>query len=200
MASASVRFANLAATPSRNVQFKGWNRFDQKAFEQANIWRQINAMGGLSLICPGHRYDSPPSVKMPPQGKRYAKIGSLLYNPILATGVDIPIPFQQGNLYVQAGYDGCIVSTVFQYTGTGFNEASGDLTWRISINQRYAKDYSKVVTQIGSLQTPYNINSGQILVQSGNWIQIWVNIAPGAVGNLTGGTILGAVFGWWWPR
>lgn len=200
MASASTSILNLAATPRRNVQCQGYNQWDAAIRAEERIWEYINAGGGLSLICPGHKYEAPPWVKMPAQGKRFAKIGSLLYNPVLADGTNRVIPFAQGNLFVPDGYDGCIVSTVFQYTGTGFNEASGDLTWRISVNQRWVKDYSNVLTSIGSLTTPYNINSGQILVQSGSWLRTWVEIAPSAIGNLTGGTILAALFGWWWPR
>ena len=198
-----------AILPGRNKSFQcqaPWNAYDKALDRESVIWLRINEYGGLQAICPGHKYDFPPWVKMPPQGKRYSKIGSLAYNAVLADGTDRLIPFTQGQGYsaggmlVPEGYDGCIVSVVFGYTGTGFNEASGDLTWRIQINQRYAKDYSKVTTTIGSLNTPYNINSGQILVQSGNLVQILVNISPGAIGNLAGGTILGAIFGWTWPR
>ncbi len=193
----------------RDLSFQcqsGWNRFNAALDHQARLWCSINEHGGLQAICPGHKYVDPPWVKMPPQGRRYAKVGSLAYNAVLADGNDHLIPFTQGvgyangGMLVPEGHDGCIVSVVFGYTGTGFNEGSGDLTWRIQINQRWAKDYSKVTTQIGSLQTPYNINSGQILLQTGNLVQVFVNISAGAAGNLAGGTILGAIFGWTWPR
>ena len=176
------------------------NQFNGMLDSECQLWDWINQHGGLSAICPGKKYVDPPWVKMPSQGKRYSKIGNLAYSNLIADGNDHLIPFTNGAFYIPQSHDGCIVSTVFQYTGTGFAEGSGDLTWRIKINQRYAKDYGKVVTQIGSLQTPYNINSGQILVQSGNLIQIFVNIATSASGNLNGGQIIGAVFGWTWPR
>lgn len=176
------------------------NQFNGMLDSEAQLWDHINRCGGLSIVCPGKKYIDPPWVKMPPEGKRFAKIGNLAYSAGIADGNDHLIPFTNGAFFIPQAHDGCIVSTVFQYTGQGFNEASGDLAWRIKINQRYAKDYGNVVTQIGSLTTPYNINSGQILVQSGNLIQVFVNIATSAAGNLNGGQILGAVFGWTWPR
>lgn len=176
------------------------NQFNGMLDSEAQLWDYINRCGGLSALCPGKKYIDPPWVKMPPQGKRYAKIGHLAYSPAIADGNDHLVPFTGGSFFIPQAHDGCIVSTVFQYTGQGFNEASGDITWRIQINQRYAKDYGKVITQIGSLTTPYNINSGQILVQSGNLIQIFVNIPATAIGNLNGGQIIGALFGWTWPR
>jgi hypothetical protein len=46
--------------------------------------------------------------------------------------------------------------------------------------------------------TPYNINSGQIILLSNQLVQYFVNIAPTA--NLNGGRILVGLFGWYWPR
>lgn len=166
--------------------------------QQTVLWKQILAAGGLAYLCPGHKYDVPPWVKMPPQGKLFMKLGRL--DLPAADGIDHEIPFQQGEFYVPDGYDGAIRTVVFQYTGQGFNEASGDLTWRIKINQRYAKDYSNVVTQMGSLTNPVGPNAGAILVQSHDNIQVIINRSVASAGNLNGGKVIGSLFGWTWPR
>lgn len=180
----------------RNVKLREFppNEFNQCLQEEAEVWRRINNCGGLQALCPGHTYPVPPWVRMPPQGKRFSKISSIALPDPDATDQLVT------SFYVPQGYDGCIVSVVNMYTGNGFNEGSGDLTWRIRLNQRYVKDYGAIETTIGSLTTPYNINSGQIIIQSRQLVQYFVNRSVGSAGNLDGGRIICAAFGWFWPR
>ena len=178
----------------RNVQQRLFppNAFNQCLQEESAIWSRINECGGLMSICPGKKYDAPPWVRMPPQGKRYSKINS------------IPLPANDGadhlvtQFLVPLGYDGCIVSVVQNYTGQGFNEGDGTLTWRLRLNERYVKDLGNTKVSIGSMVTPYNINSGQIILQSNQLVQYFVNYA--VAGGLNGGRVICALFGWTWPR
>jgi hypothetical protein len=158
-------------------------------------WEDIQRCGGLMSICPGQKYVDPPWVKMPSQGKRFSQIGSIPL-PTSDYGVDQLVT----SFRVPLGYDGCIVSIVQSYTGQGFQDGSGDLTWRIFLNQRPVKNYGNTEVQIGSLITPYNVNSGQIILLSNQYVQYYVNVAASAAGNLNGGRIVCALFGWWWPR
>jgi hypothetical protein len=105
-----------------------------------------------------------------------------------------------GSFLVPTGFDGVGAAVIFNYTGTGFAEGSGDLTWRLQLNQHYVKDYGNVVTQLGSLQTPYNQNSGQILLQANQLVQFWVNVSVASAGNLIGGRIISSLWGWYYPR
>ncbi len=163
--------------------------------DEAQLWRLINRCGGLAAICPGHKYPDPPWVKMPGQGKRYGHPSSI---PLASAVLDTDTVVQ--SFLVPTGYDGVIVAPVNLYTGQGFEEGSGDLTWRIKINQRYVKDYGAITTSMGSLTQPwYNANS-QILLQSGQLVQYLVNRSTGSVGNLQGGRILCGLWGWYWPR
>jgi hypothetical protein len=170
------------------------NGYNGCLIHELMLMRAINRKGGLYSICPGHRWADPPWVKMPPQGKRYFKINS------------IPLPgveqtdFLVTSRRVPEGYDSCIVSTVNIYTGIGFLEGSGDIRWRIKRNEVYLKNMGNLTTSIGSLTTPYNINSGQYIAQTGNIVQYFVSLGPGALGNLNGGRIICALFGWDWPR
>jgi len=162
---------------------------------ESDMWQQIQMRGGLRMICPAKRYPEPPWVKMPLQGKRFSKISSIALP--AADGSDN----QVGSFIVPTGYDGVIQSVVFQYTGQGFNEGSGDLTWRIKKNQYYVKDYGAVTTQIASATQPYNgVTTGQILLQSDQLVQLIVNRSVGSGGNLNGGRILMMAFGWYYPR
>jgi hypothetical protein len=180
----------------RDVNQRRWppNEFNQCLDYEACLWQFINDCGGLQAICPGQKYASPPWVKMPAQGKRFSKINSI------ALPSNDGLDHQVLQFLVPQGYDGCIVGVVNLYTGSGFAEGSGDLTWRIRLNQRYVKDYGVITTTIGSLQIPYTVNAGQILLQANQNVQYFVNRSVGSGGNLNGGRIICGLFGWYWPR
>ncbi len=194
--------AGMIPTPQgiwfpRNIQQRQFppTPFNSSLDSEVRLWQRINEVGGLLAICPGRRWTEPPWVRMPTQGKRYSKIGSI---PLpAADGIDHLITSWR----VPYGYDGCIVSVVFNTDGVvGFNQGSGDLTWRLQLNQRWVKDYGAVTTYIGSTITPYNVNSGQIILQSGQLVQIFVNRSVASGGTISGGRVIGATFGWTWPR
>lgn len=179
---------------SRNVNQRRYppNEFNACLQDDAAIWQNIQQRGGLMSICPGKKYTDPPWVKMPQQGKRYSYINSI------ALPTDDGADHLVTSFRVPLGYDGCIVSVVQSYTGQGFSEGDGSLTWRLQLNQRWVKNYGNTTVQIGSLITPYNVNSGQIILLSNQLVQYFVSVAPGA--SLMGGRVICALFGWFWPR
>lgn len=170
------------------------NWFNRCLDSEEDLWRRINACGGLRAICPGHNYPDPPWVKMPTQGKRFGHPSS------------IPLPAADGldhvvqSFFVPLGYDGIIAAPVNLYTGLGFAEGSGDLTWRIKLNQYYARDYGAITTSLGSLAQPYYNAHAQIFLQSGMLVQYIVNRSVPSLGNLNGGRIIAGAWGWYWPR
>jgi hypothetical protein len=169
------------------------NAFNSCLDREQALWQHIQRCGGLHTICPGHKYPDPPWVKMPGQGKRFGHPSSIPLPP--ADGLDRVVQ----SFFVPYGYDGVIVAPVNVYTGQGFDEGSGVLTWRIKLNMRYVKDYGAIQTTMGSLSQPfYNANS-QILLQSGMLVQYLVNRLPGDV-TLNGGRIIVGLYGWFWPR
>jgi len=162
---------------------------------ELELWDRINRCGGLMAICPGSKYFDPPWIKMPPQGKRFSPIGSIAL-PTSGYGTDQVVT----QFRVPLGYDGVINYIVQTYTGQGFQEGSGDLTWRIQLNQRWVKNYGNTTTQIGTLtQGPQSPNS-LIIIQSNQLVTYYVNVAASAASNLMGGRIICAFFGYWWPR
>ena len=194
--------AGMIPTPQgiwwpRNINQREFPRTPFNACLDAEMRRaeELQRRGGLLALCPGRKWTAPPWIRMPVEGKRFSKIGSIALPP--ANGIDTLV----NSWIVPYGHDGCIVSIVFTSDGvTGFQQGSGDLTWRLKINQRWAKDYGNVTTYIGSQITPYNVNSGQILLQSGQLIQAFVNRSTASLGNLSGGRIITSQWGWTWPR
>lgn len=169
------------------------NQFNDCLDRECQKLSFINDCGGLIAICPGRKWEVPPWVRMPQQGKRFMKPFSLSLP--AADGADHLI----GSFFVPVGMDGCITSPVLQTDGVqNFQDGSGDLTWRIQINQRWVKDYGAVTIRVANFQTPLNINSGQILLQSNQLVQFWVNRST--TSNISGGRVLAGAFGWWWPR
>ena len=179
---------------SRNIQQRLFppNHFNRCLEDEAQVWQRINDCGGLMSICPGKKYTEPPWVRMPQQGKRFSEPDSISLP--AADGLDHLVT----SFRVPLGYDGCIVSVVQNYSGQGFVDGDGTLTWRIKLNNRYVRDYGNTKVQIGSMITPYNINSGQIILQSNQLVQYFVNYAT--TGGLMGGRIIVGLFGWYWPR
>jgi hypothetical protein len=180
----------------RNVNQRAYpdNEFDVALDGEKRLWAAIQAYGGLKAICPGQKYAMPPWVKQPEQGRRFSKISS-----IPLPGVELT-PYLVATMQVPLGYDGVIPSVVNLYTGSGFQEGSGDLIWRIQLNQRWVKDYSNIETTIGSLTIPYPANAGAIRLLSGQTVNYYVTLGAGALGNLSGGRIVCGLFGWFFPR
>ena len=163
--------------------------------ENLRTWERINACGGLMSICPGTKYNDPPWVKMPAQAKRFSYINSIPL-PTANYGVDQLVLSYR----VPLGFDGVINYIVQRYTGQGFQEGDGDLTWRLQLNERWVKNLGNTTTSIGTLDSgPLSPNTS-IIVQSNQLVQYFVNVAASAAANLQGGRVLASTWGWWWPR
>ena len=149
-------------------------------------WRSEHLFGSSR-----YREDQPPWLVMPPNAVPFQKFNS------------IPLPAANGNdvavlqFAVPQGYDGVISSLVQQYTGTGFVDGSGDLKWRIRIGDRWAEDMGNMITQLGSLQSPYQIYRSGIRLRDRDAVSYVVNHATGS--SLTGGRIVCGCFGWYYP-
>ena len=194
--------AGMIPTPQgiwypRNIQQREFppTEFNRCLDAEMAMWQKINDCGGITAICPGRRWTEPPWVRMPMQGKRFFEISSIALPP--ADGVDYLIK----SFRVPYGYDGCIQTPVFNTSGVdGFVQGSGDLTWRLQLNLRWVKDFGAVTTYIGSTTTPYAVNVGQILIQSGQVVKIFVNRSMASSGTSDHGRVIGAAAGWYWPR
>lgn len=200
-------FHNCAELPSgppgnrsllpRNVTQRQYppNFFNACLEADLALWQRINCQGGLMATCPGTKYDYPPWQKMPPQGKRFSQIGSIAL-PTSNYGTDQLVLSYR----VPLGFDGVINYIVQNYTGQGFSDGGGDLTWRLQLNQRWVKNLGNTTTLIGSLNNGTISPNTTIIVQSNQLVQYFVNVAASAASDLQGGRIICSTWGYWWPR
>lgn len=101
---------------------------------------------------------------------------------------------------VKQGYDGLLSGFYFAYSGTGFSQGSGDIIWRIQINQRYVKDLSNTPYLLGDPVSPIPMTQGQIIT-SGQTVRAIVSI-PNLSGMIQIGnsTVYAGLLGFFWPR
>lgn len=98
------------------------------------------------------------------------------------------------------GYDGLIVGAWWRYTGSGFDEGSGDIVWRVQLGQRYLENLGAVPFAMGSPQSPMPMTEGQIIL-SGQTARVIVNV-PNLSGMIQVGAsrIAAGMIGFYWPR
>ena len=113
------------------------------------------------------------------------------------TGTDLLVFAER----VPLGYDGILVALTNVWTGTGFVEASGDITWRVQIDRRWIPYYDTILTTLGTLAVPFDVVGQGIPLVSGQLVQYFANFAVGSDARLNaGGMTVCAVTGYIWPR
>lgn len=140
-----------------------------------------------------------PYINMPPQGRRFREIGSILVSSGTFDGVTVTPVL---TFLIPVGYDGIITMLVCNVQGqsTGFVEGSGVISWRLSANGRYLRDSGNLQYSLGSLLTPSADVGTGLRVFSGNIVEFGVTFSTGAgVLNPTA-NILCACYGWIYPR
>jgi hypothetical protein len=184
--------------PQRLVPPNAFNRCLQS---EAQTWLAIQRSGGLRTLCcrmgyPGIWYEKSPWVVQPRNAVRFDKINSITLPGIPEEGTDVIVLQWR----VPLGYDGVIKGFVNQFAGTGFAEASGDLTWRVQANRRWLKDYGNIITTLGSLQYNQEAYGDGVRIFSDQLITYYVNVAAGADGRLQNdGKVICALQGWYYP-
>jgi hypothetical protein len=169
------------------------NECDLLLRKEGALWSMIQAQGGLQKICCPQTpsYDKPPYLIMPPQGRQYQEINSIPLPP--NNGLDVLVT----EFFVPTGYDGVITSVTNFYTGAGFVEGSGDLTWRIQVGLRWARNFGNIETTLGSLASPCPLFRGGLRLTAEQRVRYFVNHAAGS--GLAGGRVICAFFGWFYP-
>ncbi len=190
---------DLRTGSSRNLgsYTAGPNPYTQCLYREQDLWRRIEAGGGLrGLCCPSLPPDGmPPWIAMPASGRRFQQIGSIALP--AAEGADNLVATFQ----VPMGFDGVIVSVVSMFTGAGFVEGSGDIHYRIQINRRWVKDYGDVQTTMGTVAAPCMIYRGGVRLRTQEVCRYWVQLGAGALGRLDPlGRFVCAFFGWFHPQ
>lgn len=171
-----------------------------------DLFCQLQADGGLDrMMCSGiNNRNNPYWVTMPPEGRRYQKIAATKPQDIVdAVGynVDYEVTARGGNEQVPVGYAGVITGLVNMYTGTGFVEGSGDIVWRVRVNQRWVKDYGNLATTLGNLAAPCMIYRGGVRLMPQNLCRYYISLGTGALDRIDPQQpIITALFGWVNPQ
>jgi hypothetical protein len=178
------------------------NAFDWCMFYQSLEMRDIEFPPMCTIPEPfRQRYPLPWSddldfgrVAVPEQAVPFSRIGSVV-TPAPIAG-DVVLAQER----VPYGYDGLMMAFFSQYTGQGFDQGSGDIVWRIQLNQRYLKELGNVPFALGSSKSPCPLTEGQIVL-SGQLMRLIVNV-PNLSGNIQvgGSRIVGGLIGFYWPR
>jgi hypothetical protein len=180
-----------------------YTRSDAEIAHEAALWQWIAKHGGLKSCCRipelgAPLYSYPPWQVMPSNAIRFGP-NNIYYQPVTAfgppfTGVDVVL----GEFQCDLGYDGAITHFLCGYTGSGHEDGSGDIVWRLKIGQRFAKDVGNVQTTFGSIQTALTIPGSAYRFISGQTVQLIANVPVGS--PIDGGRIFAGVLGWMYPR
>jgi hypothetical protein len=138
----------------------------------------------------------PPYIQPPKNSVRWQPRGDLVI-PAVPAAAD-QLVFSER---LPLGYDGILVALTNVWNGTGFIEASGDITWRVKIDRRWIPFFDTITTTLGTLAVPFDVVGQGIPLLSGQLVQYFVNFAVGTVGRLNaGGKTICAATGYIWPR
>jgi len=181
------------------------NVWDRRLQHKSRTWGYIRAHGGLKSCCRipelgAPIWEHPPWMVMPSQGE---KIEEMFSQPLTAfqddggafSGLDVVI----GSFTVDNGYDGVLNRFVAQFTGTGFDDFSGDIVWRLKVANRFVRNLGNVVNSYGNFQTAFSVPlQDNIRLVSQQTVYLIANVPAGS--PISGGVIAAGVFGWQYPR
>lgn len=189
----------------------GPNVYDDCLDSEYAAWVKMLANGGLRACCPQGRrkYTTPPWVSMPSEGRTFQPIGIQPLTAFQTLGVFNGLDTVVLQMRVPLGYDGVISDIVCLFTGSGFDEGSGDITWRLAADYlldstgaiptaRYLRDLGNITTTLGSLTQPSPIPRGGFRVFSNDLVTFWASIA--ATATVANGNVITRVKGWIYPR
>lgn len=101
---------------------------------------------------------------------------------------------------VPLGYDGLLTDFYQTYQGSGFQQGSGDIVWRIRRNQVWLKQLGNNPFSLGNPRNPVGMTEGEIMF-SGTQFFFFVNV-PNLSGMIQiGGSLISCgMRGFYWPR
>jgi len=134
-----------------------------------------------------------PWLIMPCEGRMFQPVKNIQLPVVL--DVDTPVL----TLKVPYGYDGVLTHVFNVFTGTPFDEGTGDLIWRVQVGNRFARDLGEIVTTRGSLNNGFQIPGSGIILRSDQLVTYLVNVTSALVGP-PGARVICGMAGWFWPK
>lgn len=171
---------------------------------RARTWTVIKQRGGIKTCCRipelgAPIWNQPPWQVQPSQGLEWHKMFSLPVTSISGGGPFDGTDTVLGQWRVEPGWEGALNQFVFGFDGEGFADFSGDIVWRVKIQNRFAKDLGNVINTFGSFANALLVPGFSIRATSGQTIQLIANIPTGS-GVSDDGVVTAGVFGWTYPR
>ena len=174
-----------------------FTHYDWCLYKEMDRWRRIHVQMPCSV--PRDLWDALPwseeQASLPALARSFRPVSGII-TPAPAAG-DTPVI----TLHVPHGWDAILAGFYWRYNGLNFIEGSGDIFWRIRINQRFVKDLGNVGFTLGSPATPMPMTEGGQLLQTRQTVQILVNV-PNISGTIQVGAsrITAGLFGFFWPK
>lgn len=174
------------------------NAYDAMLLDEKQLWEWTERHGGTHRCCnvSGIKYDISPYTVMPPNGRTFQPVGSVLFSSLVAD-TDTAVV----SIKVPVGYDGILIKVTNLFTGTFAEGAGTDLVWRVKVGVRYAKNLGNILTTYGSLQNgPLALPGSGIQLVSGQTVTYYVQAPTGSGANPTSARVICELYGWFWPR
>lgn len=140
----------------------------------------------------------PPWIKMPPDGSPFDERAAIA-TPAAGGAETVILQFR-----VPEGHDGVILGIHCGFTGPGFNQGSGDLTWALKkgppgIIGEPVRNYGRILFSLGTIQENRQVHGG-ILIRGNDYIVISV-IHSALSPIIPGGTsCTAALAGYYWGK
>lgn len=202
-----VAYRSYGGLPPRARPY-GPNAFDDCLEAEYRWWERFMTAGGLCNQTQ-RKYNSPPWVSMPSEGRRFRPIESAPLTDFQTLGVFNATDVVVLQMRVPLGYDGVISDVVCGFSGSGFVEGSGDIVWRLAADYlplgggdftggRYLRDMGNVTTSLGSLIQPSPVPRGGLRILSNDLVTVYCAISAAA--TVANGNIIVSLGGWHYPR
>lgn len=133
-----------------------------------------------------------PWLSMPPQAKRYQEVGNIV---LPAQGASATVRRWR----VPIGYDGVLLGVTARFTGAGFAEGGGDLTFRFQQDFHYFRNLEAVQWSLGDLASPYDLEGAGYRIRSNQVLTMSVARANPSAGLNPAGRIIMAMSGYLYP-
>ncbi len=167
--------------------------------EEIDARNTLDNLAGLycQIMAARPKPTGPPPYIQPPRNSTRWRPSASLAIPVVPAGVD-QLVFSQR---IPLGYDGLLIAVTNVWNGTGFVEASGDITWRIKKDRVFIPFFEAIDTTLGSQTVPFDVVGQGTALFSGQLLQYYANFAAGSEGRLNnGGQTVCALTGYIWPR
>lgn len=133
-----------------------------------------------------------PWLNMPASGEQFNYVDQ----------IEAPAPSATDTTVVEfrcpAGYEGVLWAVSWGYTGTGYDEGSANILWRLSVNNRFPRGFDQIPLQLGrtnlwQLPAPIRFSANELLLIAVN-IPLLSPVSTGA-----GSYVFGTLSGFIWP-